>query len=161
MTNKAITQTAAAAALALVLGYIESLLPGFVPIPGIKIGLSNLAVIYALYRIDAKSAWGVMLIKVTLSSLLFSGMQAFWFSMSGGALSLLGMSYLKKKDAVSIIGTSVSGGVLHNLGQLAAAAFWLKSVSVFLYLPPLILGGAVCGIIIGIVCKTVFRYIPL
>ena len=144
MTNKAITQTAAAAALALVLGYIESLLPGFVPIPGIKIGLSNLAVIYALYRIDAKSAWGVMLIKVTLSSLLFSGMQ-----------------YLKKKDAVSIIGTSVSGGVLHNLGQLAAAAFWLKSVSVYFYLPPLILGGAVCGIIIGIVCKTVFRYLPL
>jgi heptaprenyl diphosphate synthase len=159
MNNKKIAQTAVIASLALVLGYIESLLPALLPVPGIKLGLSNLAVLFALYRTGTKSAWGIMIIKVLVSSLLFSGFQTFWYSAAGGVLSLLGMSLLKRFNILSVFGISAAGGILHNIGQLLSAAFILKTTSVFWYLPPLLISGTVTGFLIGAVCSLLLSYI--
>ena len=158
MKNKKITQTAAAAALAIVLGYVETLVPLPFPIPGIKLGLSNLCVLFVLYRFGHKTAWTVMIFKVILSSLLISGFQTFWFSIAGGVFSVGAMTALKK--VFSLYGVSILGGVMHNIGQLSAAAIVMKTPSVFLYLPPLLISGAVCGLLIGILCKMALEYIP-
>lgn len=91
LTNKKLAETAAAAALALVLGYVETLIPLNLPMPGVKIGLSNLAVLFALYRVNKKSAFAVTCIKVIVSALLFSGVQSIIYSAAGGFLSLFVM----------------------------------------------------------------------
>lgn len=158
MKNKRIAETAAAAALALVLGYVETLIPIPFPIPGIKLGLSNLCLLFVIYRLGAKTAWAVMLIKVILSALLISGFQAFWFSFAGGVFSMGTMIALKR--FFSVYGVSVLGGIMHNIGQLSAAALVMKTTAVFLYLPPLLISGAVCGILIGILCRLALAYIP-
>ena len=151
MTNRKITETAALAAVSVVLGYVESLIPSAVPIPGIKLGLSNLAVLFALYRIDAKSASATVCIKIIVSALLFSGVQTIIYSAFGGFLSLLAMCAFKKLFSVKYV--SIIGGICHNIGQLAAAALVLKSTAVLWYLPYLLLGGALTGLLIGIVSE--------
>lgn len=160
MNNKSISETAVISALALVLGYVETLISIPMPVPGMRLGLSNLAVLFALYRINTKSAWNVMFLKVTLSSLLISGMQSFWFSLSGGVFSIFVMSVLKKRNIFSPVGISTAGGIFHNIGQLIAASAVLKTISVCLYLPALLISGIITGIIIGIVCTLLIHYIP-
>lgn len=154
MKNNYITFTALAAALALVLGYVEHLIPLPIPIPGVKLGLSNLAVLFMLYT-DRRAAWVVMFLKVLLSGLLFSGMSAFLFSCAGGILSLAAMHTLHASGKFSVVGVSIAGGIFHNVGQILAAGLILHTGSVFYYLPFLIAAGLVTGIIIGIICKIV------
>lgn len=161
MTNKSIAEAAVISALALALGYAETLIALPFPIPGIRLGLSNLAILFALYRLNTKNAWQVMFLKVTLSSLLISGMQSFCFSACGGIFSLFIMTVLKKKNFFSIIGISAAGGIFHNIGQLFAASAVMKTFSVFFYLPPLLISGIITGVLIGAVCKLLLRYIPL
>ena len=155
LTNKKLAETAAAAALALVLGYVETLIPLNLPIPGVKIGLSNLAVLFALYRVNKKSALAVTCIKVIVSALLFSGVQSIIYSAAGGFLSLFVMCLLK--NILSLKYVSIAGGICHNIGQLAAAIAVLKSLAAVWYLPYLILGGAVTGALIGIVCELILK----
>ena len=160
MKNKFITFTALAVALALVLGYVEHLIPLPIPIPGVKLGLSNLAVLFVLYY-DRRAAWVVMFLKVLLSALLFSGMSTFLFSCAGGILSLGIMHALYVSKKFSIIGVSIMGGVFHNLGQILAAALILHTINVFYYLPFLIIAGMATGCIIGIISKLVLLRVHL
>lgn len=159
MRNKKIAETAITSSLALILGYVESLIPLPFPVPGIKLGLSNLAVLYALYRLGTKSAFGICFIKVFLSSLLFSGFQTIYFSLAGGFLSLLAMLVLKKSSLFSVYAVSAVGGVCHNIGQLAAAIIILNTTAVLYYLPPLIISGLVTGILIGILCNLILKIV--
>lgn len=159
MKNKDIAKTAMALSLAIVLGYIESLFPLPVPIPGVKLGLSNLAIIYVLYRIGIKYAFITMLLKVTIVSILFSGFGTFFYSFMGGLLSLIAMIEIKKMKGFGISGVSAVGGVMHNVGQLIAASIILKSVSVFYYLPYLLISGMIFGLILGMLSKLLLKYI--
>lgn len=159
MKNKDIAKTAMALSLAIVLGYIESLFPLPVPIPGVKLGLSNLAIIYVLYRIGIKYAFITMLLKVTIVSILFSGFGTFFYSFMGGLLSLLAMIETKKMKGFGISGVSAVGGVMHNVGQLIAASIILKSVSAFYYLPYLLISGMIFGLILGMLSKLLLKYI--
>ena len=149
MTNKKLAETAVLASLAIVFGYIETLIPIPIPIPGIKLGISNLAIMLVLFRIGKKSAFGVMLIKVTVSSVLFSGFTAFAYSLCGGLLSLAVMCLLKF--------VSAAGGIAHNLGQLFAACAVLKDWSVMVFIPYLLISGLITGVLIGVVCELFLR----
>lgn len=160
MKNKVMAETAFIACLAVVLGYVELLIPNPIPLPGIKLGLSNLAVLFALYRLDFKNAWAVMLIKITLSAFLFNGFQTFWYSVSGGVLSLWGVILVKRLNLFSVHGVSITGGILHNMGQLFAASLFLRSLTVFFYTPLLIISGTVTGLLIGVICRLLLKYIP-
>lgn len=155
MTNKKITETAALAAAAVVLGYVETLIPLGIPIPGVKIGLSNFAVLFALYRIGAKNAAAVVCIKVIVTSLLFSGAGAIIYAGFGGFLSLFAMYVLKKHISVKFV--SMAGGMFHNIGQLAAAAMVLKSFAAVWYLPYLLISGGVTGFLLGIGCEVLLK----
>lgn len=143
--------------LALVLGYVESLIPIPVPVPGIKLGLSNFVLLFAMDRFLVRRVFLIMLLKTLLSALLFAGMTAFCYSFAGGLLSLLAMYAVKR--FCSWIGVSAVGGAAHNFGQLLAACFVLKSRAVFSYLPFLLLGGAGFGCVLGVAAMSLFPYL--
>ena len=110
-------------ALAMIFSYIESLIPIPLPVPGVKLGIANIAIISVLYLLGSGQALLVNLLRITLTAVLFGNFNSFLFSMAGGMLSLLVMVILKKSGHFSIVGVSVAGGVFHNVGQITAAVF--------------------------------------
>lgn len=154
MKTSKITSVALLSSIAIIFGYIESLFPVITAVPGIKLGLSNIVILFALYRLDKTSALFIMLIKVLVSSLLFSGLNVLFYSLCGGIMSLAAMILFRKLN-LSVIGISMIGAIFHNTGQLLAAAVMLGTISVFYYLPVLLISGLILGLITGIVCKTV------
>lgn len=153
-SNKSIAHTLARAAVltsvAMILSYVESLIPAFVAIPGVKVGLANTVTVFALYMLGAKYAIAISLVRVLLSGLLFGNPLSIIYSLCGALLSFLGMLLLKKVGRFSPVGVSVGGGVLHNLGQILAAALVMKTAAVFAYLPILAVSGTMAGVVIGI-----------
>ena len=138
-------------ALAMVLSYVESQLPAFVAIPGMKLGLTNIVVIFALYAIDAKAAAFINLVRIFLVALLFGTALSLAFSLAGGILSFLVMFFLKKTNKLSITGVSAAGGVSHNIGQIIVAMVAMNTRAIALYLPVLWITGIFSGILIGII----------
>ena len=150
MNTKKLTALSLSVALALILSYVESLLPPLVAVPGVKVGLSNVVILFLLYRFGWREAGGVSLIRLLLTAALFTGFAAFFYGLAGAALSLLGSALLKRTGRFSSLGVSVAGGVLHNLGQIALAALILDSGYIFAYLPALLLSGTVAGVLVGL-----------
>ena len=138
-------------ALAMVLSFIESQIPAFVAVPGMKLGLANIAIVFALYSLGFREALGVSLIRVALSAILFGSVVSGLYSAAGAILSLLGMALLKKSGFFGTVGVSVSGAVLHNLGQIGIACFILRTQALVYYLPFLILSAVLSGVVIGII----------
>lgn len=145
-----LTTLAITISFAMVLSYIESRIPAFVAIPGIKVGLANIAVIFTLYKLGVKEAVVISLIRVALVSMLFGSPVSLIYSFSGAVLSLLSMILLKKLTPLTTVTISVAGGVMHNIGQIAAACFMLSTNVVIYYLPFLLISGTVAGIVVGI-----------
>lgn len=150
MKTKKLTTLGLSVALALILSYVESLLPPLMAVPGVKVGLPNIVILFLLFRYGWKEAGAVSLVRLLLSAALFTGFAAFFYGLAGGALSLLGSALLKKTDRFSPLGVSVAGGVLHNLGQIALAALVLESGFLFAYLPVLLLSGTAAGALVGL-----------
>ena len=144
-------------ALAMILSFIESQIPAFVAIPGMKIGLANIAIVYALYTLGFRSAITISLIRVALSALLFGSAVSGLYSLAGALISLLGMALLKKTGFFGVVGVSVSGAVLHNLGQIAVAWLILKTGALVYYLPFLLFSAVVGGVVIGLVAAIVIE----
>lgn len=138
-------------ALAMVLSFIESQIPAFVAVPGMKLGLANIAIVFALYSLGFREALGVSLIRVALSAILFGSVVSGLYSAAGAILSLLGMALLRKSGFFGTVGVSVSGAVLHNLGQIGIACFILRTQALVYYLPFLILSAVLSGVVIGII----------
>ena len=148
-------------ALAMVLSFVESQIPALIAIPGIKVGLANIAVVFALYKLGAKEAVFVSLIRVALVSLLFGNFASLFYSLAGAVLSLAGMIVLRRFEAVSTVAVSVTGGVLHNVGQIAMACILLETDVIKYYLPFLVLSGTLAGIVIGVVSAIVIKRVNL
>ena len=157
MKTKKLTTLGLYAALALILSYVESLLPPLMAVPGVKVGLPNIVILFLLYRYGWREAGGVSLIRLLLSAALFTGFAAFFYGLAGAALSLAGSTLLKKSGRFSPLGVSVAGGVLHNLGQIALAALVLNSGYLFAYLPVLLLSGTVAGAVVGLLASILIR----
>ena len=157
MKTKKLTTVGLSVALALILSYVESLLPPLVAVPGVKVGLPNVVILFLLYRYGWKEAGCVSLVRLLLTAALFTGFAAFFYGLSGAALSLLGAALLQKTGRFSPLGVSVAGGVLHNLGQIALAALVLDSGYIFAYLPFLLLSGTVAGAMVGLLAGILIR----
>ena len=136
--------------VAMILSYIESLVPPLVAVPGVKLGLSNIATVFALYTLGAPAAVAVSLVRVFLSSLLFGSFVSLIYSLFGAALALAFMILLKRLSVFSSVGVSVAGGVAHNAGQIIAACIVMENAAISLYLPPLVVSGTVAGVAIGV-----------
>ena len=137
-------------AIAMVLAWVEIQLPPLVAsIPGIKLGLPNIAIIFILYRFSWKEAAAVSFVRIVAVSLIFNP-ATLPYSLAGGCLSLLGMTLLKKTDLLSTTGVSVAGGVLHNVGQILMAMLILSTAGLGYYMIVLAVTGVVSGIFVGL-----------
>lgn len=159
MNTKKITIISLLVSLALVLSYFEMLIPPIVPFPGIKIGLSNLPVLIALYYFSWKESIYVALLKVSLVAVLFTGISGFMYAFTGSIFSLCIMILLYKIGKNSIIGVSFSGAVFHNLGQILIACIILNNFKILYYYPPLIISGIISGTLIGIAGYIILKHI--
>lgn len=145
----------------MLLSYVEFLLPPiFVAVPGIKMGLPNVVILYVLYALDFRYALLVSLVRICLSSLLFGNTMTFAYSIAGAMLSLLIMLILKKTDKLSVIGVSVAGGVSHNIGQILVAMLLLDTPQIAFYLIILAITGTVSGIFIGLCGAILTKRLP-
>lgn len=151
MKTKKLASLALCVAVAMILSYVESQIPPLAAIPGIKIGLANIAVVFALYKLGTGEAAAVTLVRVALVGLLFGNGVSLWYSLAGAILSLAGMWGLKKTGWFSAAAVSVAGGVLHNVGQIAVACLLLGTGAIAYYLPALIFSGVGAGLAIGLV----------
>ena len=161
MKTQKLTVMALTTAIALVLSFVESQIPAFVAVPGVKMGLANIAIVYALYRLGWKEAAIISLIRVVLVSLLFGSAASFLYSLAGAVLSLLGMALLKKTGKFTEIVVSVAGGVLHNIGQIAMASIILETDALRYYLPFLLVSGILAGVVIGLISGILISRIHL
>lgn len=157
ISTKKIALCGVLTALAMIFSYIESVIPVPIPVPGIKLGVANIAVITILYVLGVKEAIVINLLRIVLTSLLFGNVNSFLFSISGAALSLTIMIIMKKLAFFSCIGVSVCGGVMHNIGQIIAAVFIMGSEAIVFYLPVLIVSGVFTGVVIGVVSGIVAK----
>ncbi|HIY56007.1 MAG TPA: Gx transporter family protein [Candidatus Dorea merdavium] len=137
-------------ALALIFSYVESLIPIQLGIPGVKLGLANLIIVIALYKMRLSEVFLLSIVRILLSGFLFGNYFSILYSLAGGLLSLVVMALLKKTGDFSVMGISMAGGVSHNVGQLVVAMLVVETFSVGYYLPVLLVAGLVTGFLIGV-----------
>lgn len=150
MNVKKLTALSLSVALAMILSFIESQIPPFVAIPGVKIGLANIVTVFLIYSYGWREAGCVSFIRVILSTLLFGSFVSLLYSVCGALLSFAVMLVLKKTNLFSVIGVSVAGGVFHNAGQIVCACLIMENAAIASYLPFLIISGTIAGVAVGI-----------
>ena len=143
--------------LALILSFVESQIPPLMAIPGVKLGIPNIAILFILYKVGWKEAALVNLVRVFTVGLLFGSLVSIMYSFAGAFLSLFGMILLKKSNWFSCVTVSVIGGILHNVGQIIMACLVTVTSELMYYLPVLIISGTVAGILIGIVAGILLK----
>ena len=150
--HKKIARLGVLASLALVLSYIEFLLPPiYAAVPGIKMGLPNIVIIFALYKFGFKEAAAVSFVRLVCVALLFGSMMTFAYSLAGAVLSLTVMALLKLTNLFSSTAVSIIGAICHNAGQILVAILLLERVEIGYYMMVLTFTGAVAGLLIGLV----------
>ena len=144
-------------ALSMILSYFESLIPPLVAVPGIKVGLPNLVMVFMLYKIGWKETAIVSILRVILVGILFGTPLSMIYSLAGATLSLIGVILLKKTNLFAPVTVSVVGGILHNVGQIVTACIVMSTSQIAYYLPVLLISGTVAGIIIGYVAALILK----
>ena len=146
-------------AVAMVLSWVEAQIPAFFAVPGIKLGLTNLVVLAALYCLSEKDAVLINLLRILLVGFTFGSMASMMYSLAGGLLSFVVMAISKRLDLFSQKGVSILGGVFHNIGQILMAMAVVENGKLIYYLPVLLISGVLAGIAIGIVASMITKRI--
>lgn len=147
-------------ALCIILGYVESLIPINVAIPGIKIGLTNIVILFCLYRLDTKSALFINIMRILIVGFMFGNGLSIIYSLCGGILSFIVMLFAKNKLRLRLLSVSILGGVFHNIGQILACMLLIKTYSVLYYLIILYFTGMLSGAIIGLIGYLMIKRVP-
>lgn len=140
-------------AIALICSYVESLIPFYFGIPGVKLGLTNIVVVLMLYSVGAKEAFLISVLRILLAGFLFGNPFSILYSLGGGILSFLAMMLLKHTDKFKVVSVSVTGGIFHNIGQLLVASVVVENYNLFYYAPVLLVAGFATGFLIGILAQ--------
>lgn len=148
-------------ALALIFSYAESLIPIHLGIPGVKLGLANLIIVIALYRMSIKETFLLSIARIVLAGFLFGNLFAILYSLAGGMFSLIVMCILKRTEKFSVFGISMAGGVFHNVGQLIMAAIVLESINIGYYFPVLLISGLATGFVIGVISNEMLKRLKM
>lgn len=148
-------------AIAMVLSYLESLIPLSFAVPGVKLGLANIAVVFVLYKLGAKEAVLVSALRIIWMAILFGNFLTLAYSAAGAVLSLIAMILLKRSERFSAVGVSVTGGILHNAGQILVAMLIMETAQIVYYLPVLCISGIAAGVAVGIVSAILIKRIPV
>ena len=160
--SKKIAVCAVMIALALSLSYIERFIPLqlVVPLPGVKLGLANIVTMIALYMLNTKFAYTILIPRCILGSVFGGGITGLAFSMLGGVMALGVMAAAKRFRWFSVYGVSILGAAAHNIGQILAAMLLMRSVYIGAYLPYLLIISVFTGLMTGIACAGVLRTLP-
>ena len=148
--SKRVARYALLIALAMALSWLESLVPLSMAAPGMKLGLANLVTIVGLYTVGIRGTVAISLIRIILVGFTFGNASSMIYSLAGGVVSLVLMILVRKTNLFSQVGVSITGGIGHNIGQLAIAAVVVQTSGVFYYLPFLMAAGVVAGAVIGL-----------
>lgn len=164
MKNRSSAQTCALLgmmlAAALLCSYVETLIPISFGIPGIKLGLANLVVVFGLYRLGWKETLLVSVARILLAGFLFGNLASIIYSLAGGILSFLVMLFLVKVCHFRPFSVSMAGGIFHNLGQVLVAALVVENAKLLSYMSVLFFAGVITGAVIGIVAGEIIRHLP-
>ena len=144
-------------ALAVIFSYVETLIPISVGIPGVKLGLANLSIVIALFKLKLKETSLLSVVRILLSGFLFGNYFSIIYSLAGALLSLSVMALLKRAGGFSIIGISIAGGVFHNIGQLFVAMAVVEMFQAAYYVPVLLVAGLLTGCLIGILAQEMLK----
>lgn len=158
--SRKIAMCAVLTALALIFSYVEVLLPIFAAVPGIKLGLANIVILVALYTMGAGPALTINILRIMLAGFLFGNLFAIAYALSGGLLSFAVMYLLKRTNKFSMVGVSMTGGVVHNAGQLTMASLVVANAKLFIYMPPLLVSGMLTGILMGMIAWLICKRLP-
>lgn len=159
--SKVLAELGILTAIALVLSFVESQIPAFFPIPGIKLGLTNIVVIIALYDIDNKGAAFINFMRIILVSMVAGNSVSLIYSLAGGLLSLVIMIILKESKRFNIIVVSIAGGVSHNVGQIIIAMILLNTREIGWYLLILWFTGIASGALVGLLGNEIIKRIQV
>ena len=141
-------------ALALVLSFVESVaLPSAIPLPGVKLGLSNIITLFTLYALGGIPCAVILILRCIMAAFFGGGVTSLLFSLAGGILALLTMIFTKRMGTFSIYGVSIAGSAAHGIGQILAAALIFGSTSIFMYLPIMLLASLVTGAVIALITQ--------
>ena len=151
LTGRQIAEYGLLIALAMVLSYVEFLIPFSVAVPGVKLGLANIVVVFALYRLGKTEAFVISVLRVLLMTFMFGNAFALMYSLSGAVLSFAVMLLLLKIGRFSPVGVGIGGGVSHNVGQILCAMVLLETKQIIYYLPVLFISGTIAGVAIGVI----------
>lgn len=146
-------------ALALICSYVESLIPFYFGIPGVKLGLTNVVVVLMLYCVGVKEAFIVSVLRIVLAGFMFGNMFSILYSLAGGLCSFLVMWLLKCMKRLGVLPISICGGISHNMGQIVVAAYIVENYHVFYYAPVLLAAGIVTGFLIGVAARELIKRI--
>ena len=162
MSSRRLARYALLTALAMALSWLESLVPlaGVVP-PGVKLGLTNLVVVFALYRMSLRDAAAISLIRVVLVAFTFGNSYSFAYSLAGAALSLAVMALLKRSGKFSLLGVSVAGAVSHNIAQVLVAMAVMETSRRAWWGPVLLVSGIAAGVCVGAAGALIVKRIRL
>ncbi|MGN1094931.1 MAG: Gx transporter family protein [Eubacteriales bacterium] len=159
-TSKKIAFLGMCTAIALVLSYIEAIIPPiYSAVPGIKLGLPNIMIVFVLYKYGAKEAAAVSFLRLAIASLLFGSVMTLAYSAAGAVISLALMIILKKTSKFSTVGVSIAGGVSHNLGQILVAMLLLETREIGYYMIVLAITGTIAGVLIGLCASLLLKYL--
>lgn len=151
MRTKRLALCALYTAIALTIFVLEAQIPPLLPIPGMKLGLSNIVTLFALCSLGGKEAFAILLIRIVLGNLATGQVAAIFYSLGGGMLSFFVMllsARIVKTSQLWVVG--VLGGLAHNIGQTCVAVLITQTVGLFVYLPVLLLCGIVTGALTGL-----------
>ncbi|WP_035766021.1 Gx transporter family protein [Butyrivibrio sp. NC2002] len=153
ITTKKLTILSLSLAYAMILSYVESLFPFFYGVPGMKLGLPNMAIVFILYVYGSREGILINILRIVLTGFLFGSLFGILFSVFGALFSFIFMVLFKKMNFFDMGGVSVIGGIAHNIGQLFVACFIVKTSGILFYLPPLLIAGAITGYVNGFIAE--------
>lgn len=158
LTTKRLVMLALMLAVAFILSWIEYIISLPIIIPGIKIGLANLAILFTLYVFNTRDTFLVLTGRLILNALLFGNVLSLMYSVAGGILSFVIMALCVKIFKLNTIITSICGGIFHNLGQIIVAFLMIKTALIWTYFPYLVIGGIIAGAFNGIIVNKILKY---
>jgi heptaprenyl diphosphate synthase len=160
--NKRLIYISLLAAQGVVITMLERAIPfPFAFAPGAKLGLANIITLLAIFTLPYKDSFKVVWMRLLISTLLGGTLSTFLYSFAGAFLSYGGMLLVRLlgPKRVSMIGISATGGILHNVGQLAMASLIAQSFSVMLYLPILSMTGIFSGVAVGVAANYLLEHV--
>ena len=158
MKSKKLAQAALLSAIALTIFVLESQIPLPLPVPGLRLGLSNVVILFALFALGWKEALGILLVRIFLGNIFSGQMMAMLYSLGGGALAFTAMGLLSRVvPQKQIWAVGVVGGLAHNIGQMAVAVAITQTPELLMYLPVLLLCGMITGAFTGVCAQLLVK----